>query len=292
MPDSHLDRLIDLALEEDVGGGDITTFACVPESVRARAKVVAKESIVVAGTQPFQRVFKRIDADVKVKVCLGDGERAYPGDTILHVDGDARAILSGERSALNFMMRLCGIATQTAHLVGLLGENSGVQLIDTRKTTPGWRRLEKEAVLTGGGHNHRLGLFDAFLIKENHVAMAGSIASAIQKARLANVDGLKIEIEVRDLQEVREALSAQPDIIMLDNMSDALTRHAVDLIRSTDELSGHRTQIEASGNMTAARLPAVAALGVDRISMGALTHSVQAADLSMLIDLEGGGEDA
>ena len=275
-PCTSLDKLIDLALEEDIGSGDITTDFLVPAEAVGRGEILAKERLlVVCGLEAARRVFKRLDPQVRFQPACSDGEVVSAGEVIVTLEGTLAGLLTAERTALNFMQRLSGIATHVQRHVGTL-EGLNVRLVDTRKTTPGWRVLEKYAVRVGGGANHRMGLHDGVLIKDNHIAACGGIAAAVQRARAQVSHLVKIEIEAADLAQVREALDAGADVIMLDNMDLEQIKAAVALIRS-------KALIEVSGNVTQDRLRELAGAGVDVISMGALTHSAKAVDLSMRI---------
>jgi len=269
----HLDRLIDLALEEDIGPGDVTTQALVPPELQGEAHIRAKAALVVAGLIVAARVFQKLDANVAFAPAVDDGQEVTPGTVLARLTGPVASILTGERVALNFLQRLSGIATFTRAMAALVAGSHAV-LIDTRKTTPGWRALEKYAVHQGGGRNHRLGLYDAVLIKNNHLTAVGAIGEAVRLAKANVHPRLKIEVEVTDLKGLEEALDAGADRILLDNMDDAALRQAV-------ELTGGRAVLEASGGMTKERLPQVAATGVDFISMGALTHSAPAVDIHL-----------
>ena len=269
----QLDRLIDLALEEDIGSGDVTTQALVPPELQGEAHIRAKATLVVAGLPVAARVFHKLDAKVVFAPAVDDGQEVAPGTVLARLTGPVAAILTGERVALNFLQRLSGIATFTRAMVARMAGFSAV-LVDTRKTTPGWRALEKYAVSQGGGHNHRLGLYDAVLIKNNHLTAVGSIGEAVRLAKARANPLLKIEVEVTDLEGLEEALKAGADRILLDNMDDATLRQAVELTRG-------RALLEASGGMTKERLPQVAATGVNFISMGALTHSAPAVDIHL-----------
>jgi nicotinate-nucleotide pyrophosphorylase (carboxylating) len=271
-----LDRLIENALLEDIHTGDITTQAVVPASRTASARMIAKEQMVMAGLFVAERVFRRLSPDVSFTACLADGELAGKGDIVATIRGDAADLLMGERVALNLLQRLSGIATLTSHYVAAV-QGTKARIVDTRKTTPGLRELEKYAVRTGGGINHRTGLYDGVLIKENHIAAVGGIAEAISRARAYIPHTLKIEIETETLGQVDEALAAGADIIMLDNMSLADMRTAVTTIAG-------RALVEASGGVNLASVRAIADTGVDIISVGALTHSCRAMDISMLLD--------
>ena len=275
-PDDAVGRLIQLALDEDVGPGDITAQAVVPADARGSGLIVAKESIIVSGTSVAARVFRALDPACELEALKGDGDAAGPGDGVLRVRGSLRAILSGERTALNFLQRLCGIATLTRKYVQALG-NSKTRLLDTRKTTPGMRELEKAAVRAGGGMNHRGALFDGILVKDNHAAAAGGIGEAVRRAKAAGHPLLRVEAEVSTPQQIEEALQAGADMLLLDNLGDDELRKAVQQVRG-------RVPLEASGNMTLERLPRVAAAGVDYVSVGALTHSAPSVDLSLLVE--------
>jgi len=268
--------LVHLALAEDIGSGDITTTHLVPAELRGKARVVAKEPLVTAGYLPFIMVFESLSKDIVCSFMIEEGAEIAAGDVIASLTGPYAALLTGERTALNFLQHLSGIATLTRKFVHKIAAYDTI-LLDTRKTIPGWRLLAKEAVRLGGGTNHRLGLYDAFLIKENHIAACGGITRAFELARQQKSDNMKIEIEVRTLDELREALSCKPDIIMLDNMSFEEMRHAV------LEVAG-KVKLEASGNVTLETIEDIATTGVDYISVGAITHSARAVDLSMLIE--------
>ena len=271
-------KLIDIALQEDVGAGDWTTRWVVPARTRATARVVAKADGVIAGLSVASSVFLRIDPRVEISTALTDGSAVREGDVVLTIKGPARTILSGERTALNFLQRLSGIATATRKYADAI-EGTDAKILDTRKTTPGWRSLEKAAVKAGGGQNHRIGLFDMVLIKENHIAIAGGVAEAVKRVRDANTKGLQIEVEVRNKDELRAALDEGCDIVLLDNMDVQGIRECVRLVKQRTS----PVKTEASGNMSLDRVRAVAETGVDYISVGALTHSVTALDLSLLM---------
>ncbi len=274
--DVSIDGLIRLSLAEDIGSGDITTRLLVEEDASGRASVVAKEDLVLAGSRAFERVFSMLSSAIDCRFKLADGDFVEKGKTVAELAGPYKALLTGERTALNFLQRLSGIATLTRVYVEKMKPHKAV-LLDTRKTTPGLRVLEKEAVRSGGGTNHRIGLFDAVLIKENHITGCGGIAAALARARERLSPLVSVEIEVRDLAEFEEALACGPDVIMLDNMSLADMRRAV-------EIAASRIPLEASGNVTLATVADIAATGVDYISCGAITHSAVAVDLSMLLD--------
>lgn len=268
----HVERLIDLALEEDLGLGDATSEATIEAAARATGRFLAKEDLVVAGTAVAARVLERLGAGCRFDVA--DGARVASGTFFGSADGPARALLAAERTALNFLQRLSGVATATRACADALAAGGGrTRLLDTRKTTPGWRRLEKEAVRAGGGVNHRFSLGDGILVKDNHVAACGGVAEAVRRARARGSAMLRVEVEVVDLPGVEEAIAAGADIVLLDNMDDAAMAEAARRARG-------RVLLEASGNMTLERLPRVAATGVDFVSMGAITHSARAVDVS------------
>lgn len=275
---------MDLALREDIPHGDVTTAACVPEGVWARARVTAKQPCVLAGRRPFERIFERTDPEVQVRFGARDGASLARGDVPVVLEGRARSLLIGERPALNFLMRLSGIATAARAMSDVLA-GSGTRVVDTRKTTPGWRTLEKAAVRAGGAHNHRASLSDGVMIKDNHIAACGGITEAVERAREHVHHLLKIEVEVCDLDQLEEALSAGADVVLLDNMDDDALARAAAVVQSHNARTSSRVLTEASGNMTLRRLPAVAAAGVDLVSVGALTHSAPSADLSMKLEL-------
>ncbi|MDR0905407.1 MAG: carboxylating nicotinate-nucleotide diphosphorylase [Oscillospiraceae bacterium] len=268
-----LDDFILAALREDVGTGDITTLSTVAEDATSNGLFIAKENGVVAGLFVLPRVFALLDGNVKIKLLAEEGARVQKGDVIAEISGTSRAILTGERVALNILQHLSGIATQTAKAVAAV-KDSKTRIVDTRKTTPGMRELEKYAVRAGGGANHRFGLSDGVLIKDNHIKTAGGITAAVAAARSAAPHTLKIEVECETPEQVAEALDARADIIMLDNMTTAQMTAAVAQIAD-------RALIEASGNMGDRDLAEVAATGVDFISIGGLTHSVRALDISL-----------
>ncbi len=282
---AHLDRLIDLAFDEDLAAsGDITTLACVPANARAVGRVKAKQDLVLSGVEVFARVFERLDPTVAVDVLCTDGAHITNGSLVITATGRAHSLLVGERPALNFLMRLSGIATQARALSSMLN-GTGTRVIDTRKTTPGWRALEKAAVRHGGGHGHRMGLFDGILIKDNHIEAAGGIEAAVLRARDYAHHLVKIEVEAGSLAQVDTCLALDVQAILLDNMDDTTLAEAVKRTRAYQQRTGRTVTLEASGNMTAERLARVAATGVDLISMGALTHQATSVDLSMKIQL-------
>ncbi len=277
IPQKTIDHLIDLALEEDIGTGDITTRTLIPPALETSAIFLAKVEGVLAGIEIARRVFLKLDPEIIFKIFIKDGSTLQKGDIIAEVKGKARAILTGERTALNFLQRLSGIATLTRQFVACVSDLP-VMIIDTRKTTPGYRLLEKYAVRMGGGHNHRLNLADGILIKDNHLALLRSggetLKDAVTQARKKAPEGLKIEVETTNLDEVHEAVDARADIIMFDNMSPAMMRRAVKLLPS-GILS------EASGGVNLESVRAIAETGVNFISVGALTHSSKALDISL-----------
>lgn len=268
-----LDELLLSALKEDVGTGDITTLSCIPLQNRSSGRFIAKEDGVICGLEIAARVFHLIDSGICFEALCKDGDAIKKGDVIAKLEGASRSILTGERVALNLMQRLSGTATATALAVSEVA-GTKARIVDTRKSTPGLRVLEKYAVRVGGGHNHRFNLSDGVLIKDNHISAAGGITNAVRAARQAVPHVMKIEVETETLEQVQEALSASADIIMLDNMSNELMAKAVELIAG-------RAITEASGNMGERSLAEVAATGVDVISIGALTHSVKALDISL-----------
>ena len=278
MPYSPLvDRIIELALQEDLGTGDLATNALITSSSRGEATLVAKSNGIVSGLGVAARVFRVLDSSIMLVRCLNDGDPVTQGMEIARIRGSYRSLLSGERTALNFLQRMCGIATLTRQYVSKL-EGYKTRLLDTRKTAPGLRILDKLAVLHGGGSNHRMGLYDLAMIKDNHIAIAGGIAPAVQAVRAAIPAYTRVEVETENLDMVQEALQAQADIIMLDNMP-------IDAMAQAVELIAGRALTEASGNVTVEQVRAIAETGVDFISVGAITHSAQALDISMRIKL-------
>jgi len=273
----NIDELIDIALKEDIGDGDHTALSCIPKEAIGKAELLVKQGGILAGVDIAVKVFKAVDSNLQIELLLKDGTPVKFGDIAFYVTGSSQSILMAERLALNFMQRMSGIATHTKELVNLVGELP-CKLLDTRKTTPGLRQVEKLAVKIGGGHNHRFGLYDMVMIKDNHIDYAGGIASAISKTKAYLNDknkSLKIEVEARDLNEVEQILAAGPvDRIMLDNFNYADLRDAVKLINGAAET-------EASGGITKETLRAYAECGVDYISVGALTHQINSLDLSL-----------
>lgn len=283
--DPTTSQLIDLALFEDVGSGDVTTTSCVEEDTRAQARVVAKEPLVLFGMGVFREVLLRVDDSLEILPEAEDGQRLERGDVAVRAKGSARSLLVAERTALNFLQRLSGVATLTRAMADALAPFPNTRLVDTRKTTPGFRTLEKAAVRAGGGKNHRGGLSDGVLIKDNHIAAAGGITKALLAARASAHHLLKLEVETTTLDEVSEALSASADVILLDNMDDDTLSQAAALVRAHVVDTKRRVLMEASGNMSLERLPRIGALGIDLVSVGALTHSARAVDLSMKLEL-------
>ena len=279
--DAEIDATVAAALAEDVGAGDLTADLVAADTM-SRARVISRESAVLCGSAWFERCFARIDPRVTVRWQATDGDRVEPGQTLCEIEGPARALLTGERSALNFLQLLSGVATRTREFVDVVSAVPGsrAQIVDTRKTVPGLRLAQKYAVACGGGGNHRLGLHDAILIKENHIAAAGGISAAMAAARaVAAAAGARckfIQVEVENLDELREALAAGAKMILLDNMDNATMRQAVDI-------GAGRAILEASGGVNLDTVAGIAATGVDRISIGSLTKDVRALDLSMRI---------
>ena len=273
--DKLIDQLIDLAIEEDIATGDVTTNSIIPAHSRAVAEMKMKADGVISGLTIARRVYERFEQDIVWEPLVKDGDTVKKGDIILRIEASYRCLLLGERLSLNIMQRMSGIATETAKYVKELS-GTHTQLLDTRKTAPGLRILDKMAVKDGGATNHRMGLYDMAMIKDNHIKVAGGITNAVKAVRANIPANIKIEVETTNLDEVREALAAKADIIMLDNMNNHDMAEAVKLIAG-------QAKTEASGNMSIPRLKEVAATGVDFISVGALTHSVTALDISMNI---------
>jgi nicotinate-nucleotide pyrophosphorylase (carboxylating) len=275
--ESFLHSFISAALAEDIGDGDHSTLAAIPESATKRVRLLVKDNGVLAGVQLAARIFQHYDEGLVIETYLGDGAKVKKGDVAFSVSGSARSLLTTERLVLNCMQRMSGIATKTDHLVRLISGTKAM-LLDTRKTTPNFRLLEKWAVVIGGGGNHRLGLYDMIMLKDNHTDMAGGIRQAINRTKeylRAEKKILRIEVETRNLDEVRQVLDAgEVDVIMLDNMSIGKMKEAIQLIDG-------KCKTEASGNITEETIQSVAECGVDYISVGALTHSVKSLDLSL-----------
>jgi len=277
---SELAELVGRALQEDLGTGDVTTEATVAADARARALITQKAPGAIYGIDAAEATFKALDHDTQVLRLVEEGVWREQGGPVMSLDGGARALLTAERTALNFLGHLSGVATMAARAAREV-EGTGATVLDTRKTTPGLRMLEKAAVAAGGAANHRAGLFDAILIKENHIAAAGGVAAAVERARAASPElAATLEVEVRDAGEIEQALRAGAPRLLLDNMDEAQLRAAV------AQVAG-RAQLEASGGVTLATLRAVGETGVDAISLGALTHSAPALDLSMILELAG-----
>lgn len=270
----QIDQLILLALQEDLGAGDITSQATVPEDARAVGQIVAKKGCVAAGLFLVERVYAATSEDIEVELLCSEGAKIAAGTPVCRLAGSYRALLAGERTVLNFIQRTCGIATLTSRFVKAAAGTTAT-IYDTRKTCPGFRSLDKYAVRAGGGANHRMGLYDAILIKENHVAAAGSVASAIESAREPSGD-VPLHVEVRNFEELVLAVEYGADVVMLDNMSRPAIAKAVALV-------GDRVELEVSGGVTVGKVKGLAQTGVPRISVGALTHSAPASDLTMLI---------
>lgn len=277
-PDQLIDDLLDLSFAEDIGDGDHTTLSTISADAMGRQHLLVKEEGILAGVDAARRVFAKLDPNLKMTVAIEDGAHVKPGDIAFTVEGPVRSLLIAERTMLNIMQRMSGIATITAVYQSRL-EGLKCKVLDTRKTTPGMRILEKQAVAIGGGANHRIGLFDMILIKDNHVDFAGGITAAVSSAKAylkENNKNLRIEVEVRNEAEIREALSYGIDRIMLDNFTPERTAEAVKLVRSLDP----NVEIESSGGITLDTIRAYGEAGVDFISVGALTHSVKGLDLS------------
>jgi len=259
------DKLFRLALSEDIGSGDVTTLSVIPAGQKGRAVVFGREPFVLSGSKPFRRIFELLDPEIRIECPFPDGDRIAPKVPVFRIEGWVRTLLTGERTALNFAQRLCGIATLTWKMADAIA-GTGCRLLDTRKTTPLWRSLEKEAVRHGGGTNHRFGLADGVLIKDNHIAAAGGIKEAVRRAREGAPHTLRIEVEVENLDELDQAIAAGADIVLLDNFS-------LDLLRSAAAIGKGRVTLET--------VRAIAETGVDFVSCGALTHSARAIDLTM-----------
>lgn len=278
-----IDAIIRLALSEDIGTGDVTSLATIPANRTAQGIILAKAEGVLSGVEVAAAVFRAVDPAIAFAPRIVDGDTLAHGTVIADVAGPARSLLTAERTALNLMQRLSGVATQTARYVAAT-EGTGASIVDTRKTTPGLRLLEKRAVMHGGGRNHRFGLADGVLIKDNHLAAIGGprrITDAVEAARRHAPHTLRIEVEVTTLAELREALDARADIILLDNMDTETLRRAVTI----RDAHTHHALLEASGGITLERIPEIAAVGVDLISVGALTHSAPALDISLDLDI-------
>ncbi len=270
---SDIQSLIIRALSEDVGDGDITSNAIFDEAEKSEAVILAKEKGIFCGGAIIKYIYEVIDPEIKIRLRVKDGDCLHPGDRAASLRGSTKNILLGERTVLNFIQRMCGIATRAHYLSSLL-KGTNIKILDTRKTAPGFRLLDKYAVRTGGGMNHRMGLYDMIMIKDNHIKSAGSIREAVHRVRELYGNTYKVEVEATDLDEVKEALSSKADIIMLDNMNRTSIEKACQLI-------GNRAKIEVSGNIDEKKIKKIRDLKIDYISIGALTHSVRAFDLSM-----------
>lgn len=289
--EKYLDGLIDVALTEDVGVGDVTTAAVVPKGRKGLAEVIARDGGIIAGLEFTQNLFKKLEKELKIETEFRDGQKIKEGEVVLTIEGELESILRGERVALNFLGRLSGIATLTSKFVERI-KGTKSKILDTRKTTPGMRLLEKYAVTVGGGENHRFGLYDMILIKENHLTASGGIEAALKAARLY-VDeyqgqtkgrhSLKIEVEVKNTEELKEALKFSPDIIMLDNFDVEEIREGVEIARRFEAQEGRAPKLEVSGGVNLKNVREIAETGVDFISVGALTHSPKTLDFSLLI---------
>ena len=277
-----LDALIDRALAEDLGAGDVTSEAVVPSTTKAAARAVATQPLVLAGGDAFARVFYRVDAGARVERLIADGTRVEPGTALFAIDGTARGLLAAERTALNFIQRASGIATLTARFVAAVPAGSALRIVDTRKTTPGLRALEREAVRAGGGHNHRDNLGTAILIKDNHVAVAGGVRNAVLRAREHAVHMTRVEVDVDTLEQLDEALAVGAEVILLDNFT-------LDAVAEAVRRTARRALLEVSGGVRLENIAELARLGVDLVSIGALTHSAPAADISLEITPFGAG---
>lgn len=277
IPESLLTEIVARALAEDIGPGDVTTMATMDVGTPCRGEIIAKAQGVIAGLRVAEIAFEQVDPQTRFEYASRDGDRVSPGTVIARLDGDAHAILSAERTALNFLQRMSGIATLTARYVEAVA-GTAARICDTRKTAPGLRALDKYAVAAGGGANHRIGLFDGVLIKENHIRAAGGIGQAVRLARERAHHLLKVEVEVTSLSELEAALDARADVVLLDNMSVADVAAAV-------EAAGGRCRLEVSGGVTLENVRAFAECGVDYISVGALTHSAPALDISLEISV-------
>ena len=272
---NSIQHLIEIALKEDIGPGDITTDNLIDSQFKGNGIIIAKESLVVAGLNVAKQVFQYLDSEVIFRSEFDDGDFVKKGDALANIEGKLRALLSGERTALNFLQHLSGISTLVRSYVVELSDKN-IRLVDTRKTTPGWRVLEKYAVRIGGAYNHRMGLYDGVLIKDNHIAAFGGIKKAIDHIRTRISHLLKIEVEVSDLDQVKEALEANVDVIMLDNMT-------INQIKEATAFIDKRAVVELSGGITKGDIKSLADTGVDIISVGALTHSARCVDISMQI---------
>lgn len=267
------DRMLLKALEEDLGAGDLTTDAIIDPNHQGKASLLAREAMVLAGLHVFSRVFKLLSPEMTFQYYFEEGRHVPAGEKICQITGPANAILKGERTALNFLQRMSGIATLTKSYVDKVGSQK-VRLVDTRKTAPGLRLFDKYAVRMGGGFNHRLGLYDGILIKDNHIIVAGSITNAVRLAKERSPHTIKVEVEVEDLKALEEAIEAGADLVLLDNMASSMLKEAV-------KITSGRIPLEASGGINLKNIEEIAKTGVDIISVGALTHSAKAVDVSL-----------
>jgi nicotinate-nucleotide pyrophosphorylase (carboxylating) len=274
LPTFVIRELVSRALTEDLGRGDVTTDACVPRDIMGCAVLAAREPLVIAGLSVFGEVFSSVDPQIEVELLAEDGALLSKSSLAARVKGPAHAILKGERVALNFVQRMSGVATVTRHFVDALPQGTRTRIVDTRKTTPGLRALERYAVRCGGGHNHRDDLSSAILIKDNHIAACGGIRNAIERARAYAPHTSRIECEVDSMAQLHEAIDARADIVLLDNFDDSTLKDAVTFVQG-------RAIIEVSGGITLNRIPRIAETGVDVISIGGLTHSARAVDLGL-----------
>lgn len=279
----EIDRVVEMCLAEDLAAGDVTTRTVVPPDAVARGVFSAREPMVLAGLGVAARVFARVDPRVTFSAHVADGTRLAKGAVVANVEGPAHGVLTGERSALNLLQRMCGVATLTRRFVDSLPPGCGARVTDTRKTNPGLRSLDRYAVRAGGGHNHRNDLSSAVLIKDNHIAVCGGVRPAIERARRAAPHTMRVECEVQSLAELDEALSAGVDVLMLDNFTDAMTVEALDRLRALPR----RPVLEVSGGITLERAPVLGAMGVDVLSVGALTHGARAVDIGLDLEVTG-----
>lgn len=277
----YYEKLIEQAIIEDIGDGDITTEAIIPSNQKSKAVLISKAEGILCGIDVFCAVMTEIDPTLKINTNFKDGDVIKNGDIILNITGKTSTILKAERTALNFLQRMSGIASKTRKYVDLIKEYP-TKILDTRKTIPAYRMLDKYAVFTGGGTNHRIGLYDMFLIKENHIKSAGEITVAIERARNF-MKGIKIEVETTNLEEVREACLSNPDVIMLDNMDNDMVMCGMEIIKKHNETHSVNIKTEVSGNITKDRLIDIGKMNVDFVSMGELTHSVSAFDFSLIV---------
>ncbi|MDR1038087.1 MAG: carboxylating nicotinate-nucleotide diphosphorylase [Deltaproteobacteria bacterium] len=280
MNERNFSKLVAEALREDVGPGDVTTELCITEDIEVEAVVRARRTLVVSGTGPFLEVLRQVDPSVECRVLRRDGEEAAAGDAVANLRGSCASILTAERTALNFLQHLSGVATLTRAFVREIGPG-GPGLLDTRKTTPGLRNLEKDAVRHGGGINHRRALFDGILIKDNHITASGGVKAALARARAGAPVGMKVEIEVDTLEQLQEALEGGADIVLLDNMDPEALKEAVAAAEAFFAPGPRRVLLEASGGVSLDTVKAISQTGVDFVSTGALTHSAPAADLGL-----------